>query len=101
VLGARGGSAPRRLILALRLRPVENLTSFEWPRPATGIAGAKLSEHGKANALDIHSLRACQRKGWWNSADPHVPKDIREDLRKKALVRDSQLSWGLARMEAP
>ena len=46
----REEAAPRALDLGSALRAVENLTSFDC-RGRNGVVGAKLSEHGKANAL--------------------------------------------------
>src|SRR5205085_156334 len=51
----REEAAPRVLELGSSLKAIENLASFEC-RGRNRIAGAKLSEHGRANALDIHSL---------------------------------------------
>ena len=42
--------------LGLSLRGVETLESFGC-RTFNGISGAKLSEHGHANALDVHSIK--------------------------------------------
>jgi hypothetical protein len=81
----REEAAPRALDLGSSLKAVENLTSFDC-RGRNGIAGTKLSEHGKANALDIHSLRLANGKVV-ELTDPHVPKDFREGLRKSACAR--------------
>jgi hypothetical protein len=67
-------------------KPVhENLTSFDC-RGRNGNVGAKLSEHGKANALDIHSLKLANGKVV-ELTDPHVPKDFREGLRKSVCAQ--------------
>jgi hypothetical protein len=81
----REEAAPRALDLGSSLTVVENLTSFDC-RGRNGIAGAKLSEHGKANALDIHSLRLANGKVVVLT-DPHVPKDFREGLRKSVCAQ--------------
>ena len=81
----REEAAPRTLDLGSSLKAVDNLTSFDC-RGRNGIAGAKLSEHGKANALDIHSLRLANGKVV-ELTDPHVPKDFREGLRKSACAQ--------------
>jgi len=81
----REEAAPRALELGSSLKAVENLASFDC-RGRNGIAGAKLSEHGKANALDIHSLRLANGKVV-ELTDPHVPKDFREGLRKSACAQ--------------
>jgi hypothetical protein len=81
----REEAAPRALDLGSSLKAVENFTSFDC-HGRNGIAGAKLSEHGKANALDIHSLRLANGKVV-KLTDPHVPKDFREGLRKSACAQ--------------
>jgi hypothetical protein len=48
----REEAAPCALELGSPLRSVSNLASF-YCRGRNGIAGAKLSEHGKANALTL------------------------------------------------
>jgi hypothetical protein len=48
--------APAAAALGSPLRRVENYDSFNC-RSRNGVAGAKLSEHGLANALDIRSIR--------------------------------------------
>jgi hypothetical protein len=81
----REEAAPRALDLGSPLKAVENLTSFDC-RGRNGIAGAKLSEHGKANALDIHSLRLANGKVV-ELTDPQVSKGFREDLRKSVCAQ--------------
>jgi hypothetical protein len=81
----REEAAPRALDLGSSLKAVENLTSFDC-RGRNGIAGAKLSEHGKANALDIHSLRLANGKVV-ELTDPQVSKGFREGLRKSACAQ--------------
>lgn len=78
----RQAAAPRALDLGSPLRVVENLASFDC-RPRNGATGAKISEHGKANALDLISLRLANGRVL-ELTDPHVPKDFREDLRRHA-----------------
>jgi hypothetical protein len=81
----REEAAARVLDLGSSLKAVENLASFDC-RGRNGVAGAKLSEHGKANALDIHSLRL------WSGrvvelTDTRVPRDFREGLRKSVCAQ--------------
>jgi hypothetical protein len=73
------------LDLGSSLEAVENLTSFEC-RGRDGVAGAQISEHGKANALDIHSLRLANAKVL-ALTDPHVAREFRESLRTSACAR--------------
>jgi hypothetical protein len=52
----RDDVAPTLESLGMSLRSVEILESFGC-RSFNGISGAKLSEHGHANAMDVHSLK--------------------------------------------
>ncbi|HEY4408048.1 MAG TPA: extensin family protein [Xanthobacteraceae bacterium] len=81
----REEAAPRTLELGSALKAVENLTSFDC-RGRNGAVGGRLSEHGKANALDIHSLKLTNGKVI-ELTDPHVPADFRDGLRKSACAR--------------
>jgi hypothetical protein len=81
----REEAAPRALDLGSSLKAVENFTSYDC-RGRNGSAGAKLSEHGKGNALDIHSLRLANGKVV-ELTDPHVPKGFREGLRQSACAQ--------------
>jgi hypothetical protein len=77
------------------LKSIDNYASYDC-RGRNRIAGAKLSEHGKANALDIRSIRLAGG-AVIELTDPHVAKDVRENLRAStcALPR----CWpGLRRM---
>jgi hypothetical protein len=81
----REEAAPRVVALGSSLKAVENLTSFEC-RGRNGVVGAKLSEHGKANALDIHSLRLANGRVAVLT-DPQVSGEFRDGLRKSACGR--------------
>jgi hypothetical protein len=67
------------------LRSIDNFASYEC-RGRNRIAGAKLSEHGKANALDIRSL-VLTNGTVVELTDPQASKDFRESLRKSACAR--------------
>lgn len=75
------------LELGAALRSIENYASYHC-RGRNNIVGAQLSEHGKANALDIHSLRLGdgRRVGL---TDPSVAKDFREKVKRTACNRFS------------
>jgi hypothetical protein len=73
--------------LGLPLRSVDNYASYHC-RSRNNIVGAKLSEHGKANALDIRSLRLANGK-LVGLTDPAVARDFRESVRKSACARFS------------
>jgi hypothetical protein len=81
----REEAAPRALDLGSPLKSLANLASFDC-RSRNGILGAKLSEHGKGNALDIHSLKLANGKVV-ELTDPQVPKDFREGLRGSVCAR--------------
>jgi hypothetical protein len=81
----REEAAPRALELGSPLRSVANLASFDC-RGRNGVTGAKLSEHGKANALDIHALRLADGR-MVELTDPTVARDFREALRTSVCAR--------------
>jgi hypothetical protein len=67
------------------LRAIENLASFEC-RGRNNIPGALLSEHGKANAIDIRSLKLVN--GTVAAlTDVNLSKDLRDGMRKSACAR--------------
>jgi hypothetical protein len=67
------------------LRAVENFDSFSC-RGRNRVVGALLSEHGKANALDVRSLKLVNGTAA-QPTDPNVPKEFRDGLRKVACAR--------------
>jgi hypothetical protein len=67
------------------LKSIDNYASYDC-RGRNRIAGAKLSEHGKANALDIRSIRLAGG-AVIELTDPHVAKDVRENLRASTCAR--------------
>jgi hypothetical protein len=67
------------------LRGVENYDSFEC-RGRNRIVGAKVSEHGLANALDIKSFKLADG-ATLGLTDINVPKDFRDGLRHSACAR--------------
>lgn len=81
----REEAAPRALELGSPLRSVVNLASYDC-RGRNGIPGAKISEHGKGNALDIHALRLADGRTM-ELTDPKVSKDVREELRTSVCAR--------------
>jgi hypothetical protein len=66
------------------LTAIEN-GSFEC-RGRNRVRGAKLSEHGKANAMDIGALLFANRKRV-GLTDPLVPRDFREKIKADACGR--------------
>ena len=81
----REEAAPRALELGSPLRSVVNLASYDC-RGRNNIPGAKISEHGKGNALDIHALRLADGRTV-ELTDPKVSKDFRDELRASVCVR--------------
>ncbi len=77
--------APAVTRLGAALAAVDNYDSFEC-RGRNRVAGAKTSEHGRANALDV---RALVLEGGRRIAltDTAVDKDFREELRRGACER--------------
>jgi hypothetical protein len=81
----REEAAPRALELGSPLKTLANLASFDC-RGRNRILGAKLSEHGKGNALDIHLLKLADGKVV-GLTDPQIPRDFREGLRQSVCAR--------------
>jgi hypothetical protein len=77
--------APAVRDLGAPLKSLDNYASYDC-RGRNRVVGAKLSEHGKANALDMRSLRLANGQVV-GLTDPHVAKDLREALRKATCAR--------------
>ena len=69
------------------LRGIENFDSFEC-RGRNRIAGAKISEHGRANALDVRSFKLANGRAV-ELTDVGIAKSLRENLRQSACARFS------------
>jgi hypothetical protein len=83
----RNDVAPAIAELIAPLRVVETLDSVSC-RTFNGVSGARISEHGHANALDVHSFKLA------NSAvieltNASVSKSLREKIRNAACLRFS------------
>ena len=83
----RDDVAPTLESLGMSLRGVETLESFGC-RTFNGISGAKLSEHGHANALDVHSLKIANGT-IIELTNATIGKPLRERLRQTACARFS------------
>jgi hypothetical protein len=81
----RDEAAPRAEKLGAALRAVETYDDFEC-RGRNRIAGAKLSEHGKGNAVDLRGLVLADGRVV-GLTDVTVAKEFREDLRESACRR--------------
>jgi hypothetical protein len=71
--------------LGTRLRSVETAESFDC-RGRNGVAGAKISEHGRANALDVRSLKLTNGTAI-ELTNAHESKSLRERFRNSACAR--------------
>ena len=83
----RDDVAPTLGSLGMSLRGIETLELFGC-RSFNGISGAKLSEHGHANALDVRSLKLANGT-IIELANATVSKSLREQLRQTACTRFS------------
>jgi hypothetical protein len=66
---------------------LDNFDSFEC-RGRNRIAGAPLSEHGRANALDVRSFRFADGRTI-SLTDRNVPRDVRETVLHSVCARFS------------
>jgi len=83
----RDDVAPTLDSLGMPFRGIETLESFGC-RSFNGISGAKLSEHGHANALDVRSLKLANGT-IIELTNATVSKSLREQLRQTACTRFS------------
>ena len=83
----RDDVAPTIATLGKSLRGVETLDSFDCRR-RNGIADAKISEHGHANALDVRAFKLANGAAI-ELTDASVAKSLREKLRQSACARFS------------
>ena len=78
----RDEAAPRLSTAGAVLRSIDNYDSFEC-RGRNRVAGAKVSEHGKGNAVDVRSFALADGRVI-GLTDMTVPKDLRLGLRASA-----------------
>ena len=76
---------PASASLGTQLRALEDYDSYEC-RGQNRVRGATLSEHGRANALDLRGLRLTNGK-LVELTDANVAKEWRESLRVSACAR--------------
>lgn len=81
----RSDVAPIAATLGAPLGGVANFDSYEC-RGRNRVVGAKISEHGKGNAIDIRSLTLANGKSY-ELTDIAVSKPVREQLRASACAR--------------
>ena len=83
----RDDVAPTIAAIGKSLRGVETLDSFDCRR-RNGITDAKISEHGRANALDVRAFKLANGAAI-ELTDANVAKSLREKLRQSACARFS------------
>jgi hypothetical protein len=81
----RDDMAPHAARLGSALRGIENFDSYDC-RGRNRVLGAKMSEHGRGNALDIKAVKL-ESGAIAHLTDPHIAKAVRDDLRKSACER--------------
>jgi hypothetical protein len=81
----RDDVATQILPLGASLAGIENYDSYEC-RPRNRIAGAEISEHGRANAIDIRSFTLTNGKRY-ELTDVMVKKSVRDNLKASACAR--------------
>jgi hypothetical protein len=77
--------APLADKLGSRLAALDNLDSYDC-RARNGIKGAPLSEHGRANALDVQALRLVDGRTI-ALTDRSQPRELREKMLHSACTR--------------
>jgi hypothetical protein len=81
----RADVGPVAAELGAPLAAVTDLDSYEC-RGRNNIAGAKLSEHGKGNAIDIGAIKL-KSGATFTLTDPQVSRPFRETMRTLACAR--------------
>jgi hypothetical protein len=76
---------PAAADLGAPLRSIENYDSYDC-RGQNRVKGARLSEHGKANALDIRSLKLADGRSV-HLTDVTIARVFRERIRRSACAR--------------
>jgi hypothetical protein len=67
------------------LRGIENFDSYDC-RGRNRVFGARMSEHGRGNALDIKAVKL-ESGMTAHLTDPHINKTVRNELRESACAR--------------
>jgi hypothetical protein len=83
----RDDVAPAVARLGAPVRELENMGSYEC-RGRNRVSGATLSEHGRADALDVRGFKLANKETVV-LADQKVPKDFRDAIRASACARFS------------
>jgi hypothetical protein len=83
----RTDMAPLALSLGSEIGGLDNFDSFEC-RGRNRVAGAMLSEHGRANALDVRALKLVSGQSI-SLTDRNVPREVRESVLHSVCARFS------------
>ncbi|WP_259258762.1 MULTISPECIES: extensin family protein [Bradyrhizobium] len=83
----RKDMAPLAASLGSTISDLDNFDSFEC-RGRNRIAGAMLSEHGKANALDVRAIKLANGQSI-GLTDRSMPRDVRERVLHSVCARFS------------
>jgi len=76
---------PLAVGLGSSISVLDNFDSFEC-RGRNRVAGAQLSEHGRANALDVRALKLANGQSI-GLTDRNVPRDVRESVLHSVCAR--------------
>jgi hypothetical protein len=77
--------APLAASLGSEISDLDNFDSFDC-RGRNGVAGAPLSEHGRANALDVRGVKLADGRSI-SLTDRDVPRDTREAILHSVCAR--------------
>jgi hypothetical protein len=81
----RNDIAPLAAGLGSTIANLDNFNSYEC-RGRNRVAGAKLSEHGRANALDLRAFKLANGRAI-SLTDRAVPREVRESVLHSACTR--------------
>jgi hypothetical protein len=81
----RTDMAPLAASLGSEISDLDNFDSFDC-RGRNGVAGAPLSEHGRANALDVRGVKLADGRSI-SLTDREVPRDTRETILHSVCAR--------------
>ncbi|SHH71325.1 Uncharacterized conserved protein [Bradyrhizobium erythrophlei] len=81
----RTDMAPLAASLGSEISDLDNFDSFEC-RGRNRVAGAQLSEHGRANALDVRGVKLADGRSI-SLTDREVPRDTRETILHSVCAR--------------
>jgi hypothetical protein len=81
----RTDMAPLASGLGSEITDLDNFDSFEC-RGRNRVAGAQLSEHGRANALDVRGFRLANGQSI-SLTDRNVPRELRENVLHSVCAR--------------